>query len=45
MLGGMKTGKVEMKAIRPEMKRIARAYDVFVGSGLSCDLGLERKDR
>ena len=33
MLVGMKTGSVEKKAMRPEMKSKVNAYDVFVGIG------------
>jgi hypothetical protein len=45
MFSGMKKGRVEMKAIRPEMKRMAKAYEVLNGRGRICDLGVERRER
>lgn len=45
MFAGAKTGKVERKAIRPETNRTLSAYEVFLGKGRICALGVARMER
>ncbi len=44
-MAGLKIGNADKNAIRPEMKRRVKAYDVLTGKGRICEVGRDFNER